>query len=140
MGFRSADDRFLSSALVLMPMLPNAHTGTKYGIPFPVLVRPSFGVRGANLPALLRALVACGWFGIQTRYSNAVFKRGSATRPIANLPPRTHSNPIWGSGPNLGNPGAYFNGLKASRGKESNCWYASATNTAAICALFVMSA
>jgi NCS1 family nucleobase:cation symporter-1 len=47
-------------------MLLNAHAGTKYGIPFPVLVRASFGVRGANLPALLRALVACGWFGIQT--------------------------------------------------------------------------
>ncbi len=47
-------------------MLLNAHAGTKYGIPFPVLVRASFGVRGANVPAVLRALVACGWFGIQT--------------------------------------------------------------------------
>ena len=47
-------------------MLLNAHAGTKYGIPFPVLVRASFGVKGANLPAVLRALVACGWFGIQT--------------------------------------------------------------------------
>jgi NCS1 family nucleobase:cation symporter-1 len=47
-------------------MLLNAHAGAKYGIPFPVFVRASFGVRGANLPALLRALVACGWFGIQT--------------------------------------------------------------------------
>jgi NCS1 family nucleobase:cation symporter-1 len=46
-------------------MLLNAHAGTKYGIPFPVLVRASFGVRGANVPAMLRALVACGWFGIQ---------------------------------------------------------------------------
>jgi NCS1 nucleoside transporter family len=54
------------SLIVLMPMLLNAHAGAKYGIPFPVLVRSSFGVRGANLPALLRALVACGWFGIQT--------------------------------------------------------------------------
>src|SRR5262249_25716799 len=51
---------------VLAPMLLNAHAGTKYGIPFPVFVRASFGVRGANLPAVLRALVACGWFGIQT--------------------------------------------------------------------------
>jgi NCS1 family nucleobase:cation symporter-1 len=56
----------LGNLIVLMPMLLNAHAGTKYGIPFPVLVRASFGVRGANLPALLRALVACGWFGIQT--------------------------------------------------------------------------
>ncbi|MEQ1946017.1 MAG: NCS1 family nucleobase:cation symporter-1 [Bryobacteraceae bacterium] len=52
--------------IVLVPMLLNAHAGTKYGIPFPVFVRASFGTRGANLPAILRALVACGWFGIQT--------------------------------------------------------------------------
>src|SRR3954447_23710974 len=56
----------LGNLIVLIPMLLNAHAGTKYGIPFPVLVRASFGVRGANLPAILRALVACGWFGIQT--------------------------------------------------------------------------
>ena len=55
----------LGNVIVLAPMLLNAHAGTKYGIPFPVLVRASFGVRGANLPAILRALVACGWFGIQ---------------------------------------------------------------------------
>jgi nucleobase:cation symporter-1, NCS1 family len=55
----------LGNLIVLVPMLLNAHAGTKYGIPFPVLVRASFGVRGANLPAILRALVACGWFGIQ---------------------------------------------------------------------------
>src|SRR5882672_6033027 len=56
----------LGNLIVLIPMLLNAHAGTKYGIPFPVLVRASFGVRGANIPAVLRALVACGWFGIQT--------------------------------------------------------------------------
>ena len=56
----------LGNVIVLLPMILNAHAGTKYGIPFPVLVRASFGVRGANLPAILRALVACGWFGIQT--------------------------------------------------------------------------
>ncbi len=56
----------LGNLIVLLPMLLNAHAGTKYGIPFPVLVRASFGVRGANIPAVLRALVACGWFGIQT--------------------------------------------------------------------------
>jgi nucleobase:cation symporter-1, NCS1 family len=55
----------LGNLIVLGPMLLNAHAGTKYGIPFPVLVRASFGVRGANVPAVLRALVACGWFGIQ---------------------------------------------------------------------------
>ena len=56
----------LGNSIVLVPMVLNAHAGTKYGIPFPVLCRASFGVRGANLPALLRAIVACGWFGIQT--------------------------------------------------------------------------
>src|ERR1700677_1301349 len=57
---------FLGNLIVLIPMVLNAHAGTKYGIPFPVFCRASFGTRGANLPALLRALVACGWFGIQT--------------------------------------------------------------------------
>jgi nucleobase:cation symporter-1, NCS1 family len=56
----------LGNLIVLVPMLLNAHAGTKYGIPFPVFVRASFGVRGANVPAVLRALVACGWFGIQS--------------------------------------------------------------------------
>lgn len=56
---------FLGNAIVLLPMVLNAHAGTKYGIPFPVYCRSSFGILGANVPALLRALVACGWFGIQ---------------------------------------------------------------------------
>ncbi len=56
----------LGNLIVLIPMLLNAHAGTRYGIPFPVFVRASFGVRGANVPAVLRALVACGWFGIQS--------------------------------------------------------------------------
>jgi NCS1 family nucleobase:cation symporter-1 len=57
---------FLGNVIVLVPMLLNAHAGAKYGIPFPVFARSSFGVLGANIPAILRALVACGWFGIQT--------------------------------------------------------------------------
>jgi nucleobase:cation symporter-1, NCS1 family len=57
---------FLGNVLVLVPMLLNAHAGAQYGIPFPVFARASFGVLGANVPAILRALVACGWFGIQT--------------------------------------------------------------------------
>jgi NCS1 family nucleobase:cation symporter-1 len=57
---------FFGNVIVLIPMILNAHAGTKYGIPFPVYCRASFGVRGANIPALLRAFVACGWFGIQT--------------------------------------------------------------------------
>jgi nucleobase:cation symporter-1, NCS1 family len=56
----------LGNSIVLVPMMLNAHAGTKYGISFPVLCRASFGVLGANVPALLRAAVACGWFGIQT--------------------------------------------------------------------------
>jgi NCS1 family nucleobase:cation symporter-1 len=57
---------FIGNAIVLIPMILNGHAGAKYGIPFPVLVRTSFGTRGANIPAMLRAIVACGWFGIQT--------------------------------------------------------------------------
>lgn len=57
---------FLGNTIVLGPMVLNGHAGAKYGIPFPILARASFGVRGANIPALLRAIVACGWFGIQT--------------------------------------------------------------------------
>ncbi|WP_327352244.1 NCS1 family nucleobase:cation symporter-1 [Streptomyces sp. NBC_01304] len=56
----------LANVIVLFPMLLTGHAGPKYGIPFPVLARASFGLRGANLPALIRAAVACCWFGIQT--------------------------------------------------------------------------
>jgi NCS1 family nucleobase:cation symporter-1 len=56
----------LGNLIVLIPMLLNAHAGAKYGIPFPVFVRASFGTSGANVPAMLRAIVACGWFGIQS--------------------------------------------------------------------------
>src|SRR4029453_1489993 len=56
----------LGNVIVLLPMVLNAHAGTKYGLSFPVLCRAAFGVRGANVPAILRAIVACGWFGIQT--------------------------------------------------------------------------
>src|SRR5438128_6618873 len=55
----------LGNTIVLVPILMNSHAGTRYGIPFPVFARASYGVYGSNLPALLRALVACGWFGIQ---------------------------------------------------------------------------
>ncbi len=56
----------LGNIIVLIPMILNAHAGTKYGIPFPILARAPFGILGSNVPALLRAIVACGWFGIQT--------------------------------------------------------------------------
>jgi NCS1 family nucleobase:cation symporter-1 len=78
----------LGNLIVLIPMILNAHAGTKYGIPFPVYVRASFGVRGANIPAVLRALVACGWFGIQTWIGGqaiysmlVVLWAGAATHP-----------------------------------------------------------
>lgn len=57
---------FLGNTIVLIPMILNGHAGAKYGIPFPVFARASFGTLGANIPAMLRAIVACGWFGIQT--------------------------------------------------------------------------
>jgi nucleobase:cation symporter-1, NCS1 family len=56
----------LGNLIVCVPMVLIAHAGTRFGIPFPVLARSSFGVMGSNVPAILRALVACGWFGIQT--------------------------------------------------------------------------
>ena len=57
---------FLGNTIVLVPMILNGRAGARYGIPFPVFARASFGVKGANIPAMLRAIVACGWFGIQT--------------------------------------------------------------------------
>src|SRR5215470_7308602 len=55
----------LGNTIVLAPILLNSHAGTKYGIPFPVFARASYGTVGSNLPALMRAIVACGWFGVQ---------------------------------------------------------------------------
>jgi NCS1 family nucleobase:cation symporter-1 len=66
---------FLGNLIVVIPMILNAHAGTRYGIPFPVFCRASFGTHGANIPALMRAFVACGWFGIQTWIGgNAIYK------------------------------------------------------------------
>lgn len=80
---------FLGNLIVLVPMVLNAHAGTKYGIPFPVFARAAFGVHGANIPAILRAIVACGWFGIQTWIGGwAIYKLtlalvpGLATTPM----------------------------------------------------------
>jgi len=64
---------FLGNAIVLVPILLNSHPGTKYGIPFPVFARAAYGTSGSNLPALMRALVACGWFGIQTWIGGQAF-------------------------------------------------------------------
>jgi NCS1 family nucleobase:cation symporter-1 len=73
---------FVGNVIVLIPMIMNAHAGTKYGIPFPVYCRASFGTWGANIPAILRALVACGWFGIQTWIGGAaIFQISSVFFP-----------------------------------------------------------
>src|SRR3979409_2313280 len=73
---------FLGNLIVVVPMILNAHAGTKYGIPFPVFCRPSGGPRGANIPALMRAVVACVWFGIQTWIGgNAIYKITSVFAP-----------------------------------------------------------
>ncbi len=79
----------LGNLIVLGPMLLNAHAGTKYGIPFPVLVRASFGVRGANVPAVLRALVACGWFGILWRGIGGQAIESGLLRVARRAPPNT---------------------------------------------------
>jgi nucleobase:cation symporter-1, NCS1 family len=63
---------FLANAIVLMPMLLIGHAGTRYGIPYAVLARASFGTTGARLPALMRAIVACGWYGIQTWFGGSM--------------------------------------------------------------------
>ncbi len=78
----------LGNLIVLIPILLNSHAGTRYGIPFPVLARSAFGVFGANIPAVLRAVVACGWFGIQTWIGGfAIFKMLEAIAPsIAQMP------------------------------------------------------
>src|SRR5216683_863322 len=83
---------FLGNVLVLVPMLLNAHAGAKYGIPFPVFARASFGVLGANVPAVLRALVACGWFGI-----NAWIGGAAINVMVTVLYPswRTYSPGVW---------------------------------------------
>ena len=59
---------FAANVIVLIPLILNAFVGTKYGIPFPVVLRSSFGIVGSNVPCLIRAVVACGWFGIQTLF------------------------------------------------------------------------
>jgi nucleobase:cation symporter-1, NCS1 family len=81
---------FLGNLIVLVPMILNAHAGTRYGIPFPVYCRASFGTRGANVPAVLRAFVACGWFGIQTWIGGEAIYKICVT--IFHLHPATPSN------------------------------------------------
>jgi NCS1 family nucleobase:cation symporter-1 len=81
---------FFANVIVLIPMILNAHAGTRYGIPFPVYCRAAFGTVGANVPAILRALVACGWFGIQTWIGGAAIYKICVV--IFNLHPQPASN------------------------------------------------
>jgi NCS1 family nucleobase:cation symporter-1 len=71
-GWQAVLTVFLANAIVLLPMLLIGHAGTKYGIPYAVLARASFGTTGARLPALMRAIVACGWYGIQTWFGGSM--------------------------------------------------------------------
>jgi NCS1 family nucleobase:cation symporter-1 len=71
-GYQAVMTVFLANAIVLLPMLLIGHAGTKYGIPYAVLARASFGTTGARLPALMRAIVACGWYGIQTWFGGSM--------------------------------------------------------------------
>jgi len=81
---------FLANLIVLIPMILNAHAGTKFGIPFPVYCRAAFGTTGANVPAILRALVACGWFGIQTWIGGAAIYKICAVIFHINILPATN--------------------------------------------------
>ena len=88
---------FLANFLVLIPMILNAHAGTKFGIPFPVYCRTAFGLVGANVPALMRGLVACGWFGIQTWIGgSAMYEMLAAMMPAVKEAPAL---PLIGENP-----------------------------------------
>src|SRR5579862_2346671 len=100
----------LGNLIVLVPMLLNAHAGAKYGIPFPVFVRASFGVKGANIPAVLRALVACGWFGIQTWIGGgAIYRMFTAFIPAWEQLPKYFGDPgVADSGVNMAQLGCFL--------------------------------
>src|SRR5450756_542002 len=87
---------FIANIIVLIPMILNAHAGTRYGIPFPVYCRAAFGTTGANVPAVLRALVACGWFGIQTWIGGAAIYKICAVSYQLHPEPATNRLGITG--------------------------------------------
>jgi cytosine/uracil/thiamine/allantoin permease len=114
----------LGNLIVLVPLCLNAHAGAKYGIPFPVLLRASFGTSGSRLPALARAVVACGWFGIQTWFGAEAIHELAATlapglRAAAPLDER-----LGVTGPELGCFLAFWalNVFFILRGTESIKW------------------
>ena len=76
----------IANLIVLLPMVLNGHAGCKYGVPFPVLARSAFGIKGANVPAIMRALVGCGWFGIQTHVGGqAIFAIACAAAKLSTV-------------------------------------------------------
>src|SRR5580700_8660367 len=88
----------VGNSIVLVPILANSHPGTKYGIPFPVFARAAYGVFGANVPAIMRALVACGWFGIQCWIGgHALFRFLEALSP--SWPEAMGTTPLLGYAP-----------------------------------------
>ncbi len=84
------------NVIVAIPMILNAHAGTKYGIPFPVIVRASFGISGAHIPSIARALVACGWFGIQTWIGGSAAYMALAAMGVVNAAADTNVLPFLG--------------------------------------------
>jgi NCS1 family nucleobase:cation symporter-1 len=86
-----------ANLIVLVPMILNGHGGTKYGVPFPVLVRSSFGTLGAHIPAIARSLVACGWFGINTWIGGAALYSIVVTLGWVNPEPETANLPFLGT-------------------------------------------
>lgn len=115
---------FLGNAIVLIPMTLNAHPGTAYGIPFPVLLRASFGTRGANVAAVMRGIVACGWFGIQTWIGGAAIY--SIVAMLFDFDPSTRTL-LPGLGISIGELAAFFvfwgiNVFFIIRGMDSIKW------------------
>ncbi len=86
----------LGNLIVLIPMILNGHGGTKYGVPFPVLVRSTFGISGAHVAALARALVACGWFGIQSWIGGWAIYQALGAMNIINIASDTTDLPVLG--------------------------------------------
>jgi nucleobase:cation symporter-1, NCS1 family len=86
----------LGNAIVLVPMILNGHGGTKYGVPFPVLVRATFGITGAHIPSIARALVACGWFGIQSWIGGWAIYTALGAMGIIDIAADTTNLPVLG--------------------------------------------
>jgi NCS1 family nucleobase:cation symporter-1 len=117
----------LGNVIVLIPMVLNGHPGTKYGVPFPVLARASFGIQGAHLPSLLRALVACGWFGIQTWVGGAaIYQLLAALSPGtfagADLPVMGINPPSWSAFSVSGRYRSSSSGVASSPSASSRPW------------------